>query len=208
MEIAAFFSHYFTYKIKSLIRATMGRNAWYFLLAGSCTSRIPQFRSSSESLLNPNFITSYHQKERMKPMLNEKSCGAVVYAKNSEIKYLLLQYEAGHWDFVKGNVEKGENEKETTVRELGEETGITTAKFIENFREKIGYFYKRQGATVYKEVVFFLMESPTIEVKLSFEHIGYAWLTYDAAMEKLTFKNARDVLTKARDYLTKQGLLK
>ena len=141
-------------------------------------------------------------------MLNEKSCGAVVYNKTPETKYLLLQYEAGHWDFVKGNVEQGETEKQTTVRELGEETGITDAKFIEGFRQKIGYYYKRQGSTVYKEVVFFLMESPSPKVTLSFEHIGYAWLTYKEAMEKLTFKNARDVLQKASDYLKKQGIIK
>ncbi len=141
-------------------------------------------------------------------MLNEKSCGAVVYNKTPETKYLLLQYEAGHWDFVKGNVEQGETEKQTTVRELGEETGIIDAKFIEGFRQKIGYYYKRQGSTVYKEVVFFLMESPSPKVTLSFEHIGYAWLTYKEAMEKLTFKNARDVLQKACDYLTKQRIIK
>ena len=142
-------------------------------------------------------------------MLNEKSCGAVVYSKNgSEVSYLLLQYEAGHWDFVKGNVEQGENEKETTVRELGEETGITNARFIDGFRERIGYYYKRQGATVFKEVVFFLMESPATNVKLSFEHIGFAWLSYAGTMEKLTFKNARDVLEKAQGFLTKQGIIK
>jgi 8-oxo-dGTP pyrophosphatase MutT (NUDIX family) len=138
-------------------------------------------------------------------MLNERSCGAVVYSKNSEVKYLLLQYEAGHWDFVKGNVEEGENEQQTTVRELSEETGITDAQFLDGFREKISYFYKRQGSTVYKEVVFFLMESPTTDVKISFEHIGFDWLPYDKAMKKLTFKNARDVLQKARDFLKKQG---
>ncbi|HTY74856.1 MAG TPA: NUDIX domain-containing protein [Candidatus Nanoarchaeia archaeon] len=139
-------------------------------------------------------------------MLNEKSCGAVVFAKTPEIKYLLLQYEAGHWDFVKGNVEKGETEKDTTVRELGEETGIKNARFLEGFRQKIGYYYKRQGTTVFKEVVFFLMESPATAVTLSFEHIGFAWLTYDGAQEKLTFKNARDVLEKAQQFLVKQGI--
>ena len=137
-------------------------------------------------------------------MLNERSCGAVVYSKNgSGVNYLLLQYEAGHWDFVKGNVEQGENEKETAVRELGEETGITDARFIDGFRERIGYYYKRQGATVFKEVVFFLMESHTPDVKLSFEHIGFAWLPYSGTMEKLTFKNARDVLEKAQAFLIK-----
>jgi bis(5'-nucleosidyl)-tetraphosphatase len=142
-------------------------------------------------------------------MLNERSCGAVVFNKsNGETKYLLLQYEAGHWDFVKGNVEVGESEQETTVRELGEETGIVDACFVEGFREKIAYYYKRQGATVYKEVVFFLMETKTTNVKLSFEHIGFAWLTYEQTMERLTFKNARDVLQKANKFLSKQGTTK
>jgi hypothetical protein len=76
---------------------------------------------------------------------------------------------------------------------------------LEGFRERIGYYYKRQGSTVYKEVVFFLMESPSTRVTLSFEHIGYAWLTYEGAMEKLTFKNARDTLQKAHQFITKQG---
>jgi bis(5'-nucleosidyl)-tetraphosphatase len=139
-------------------------------------------------------------------MLNEKSCGAVVYTNNSKVKYLLLQYEAGHWDFVKGNVEEGESEQETTLRELKEETGIADAQFISGFREKISYFYKRQGATVYKEVVFFLMEAKTTSVKLSFEHVAFDWLTYEDAMKKLTFKNAKDVLQKTRDSLKKQGI--
>ena len=139
-------------------------------------------------------------------MLNEKSCGAVVYVSNPEIKYLLLQYEAGHWDFVKGNVEEGESDKETAVRELKEETGIADARFLGGFREKISYFYKRQGATVYKEVVFFLMEAKNMNVKLSFEHVAFDWLTYEQAMKKLTFKNARDVLQRARESLQKQGI--
>ncbi len=142
-------------------------------------------------------------------MLREKSCGAVVYKKNGEsTKYLLLNYSAGHWDFVKGNVEPKEAEKETVVRELREETSITSAKFIDGFKETIAYFYRRQGLTVHKEVVFFLMESSTNEVKLSFEHIGYIWLDYAHAMEKLTFKNARDVLTKAHDFLIMRGIVR
>ena len=138
-------------------------------------------------------------------MFNEKSCGAVVYSKNMVLNYLLLQYEAGHWDFVKGNVEQGETEKETTVRELREETGIIDGKFIEGFKETIAYFYKRQGATIRKEVVFFLMETNTSKIELSYEHIGFDWLTYGQAMERLTFKNARDVLLKANDFLVKTG---
>jgi bis(5'-nucleosidyl)-tetraphosphatase len=134
-------------------------------------------------------------------LLREKSCGAVVFFKKSEVKYLLLHYQAGHWDFVKGNVESGESEKDTVVRELREETGIADATFVENFREEIEYFYRRQGTTIHKEVVFFLIQTRTEEVKISYEHVGYTWLNYQHALEKLTFKNAKNVLQKAHDIL-------
>jgi bis(5'-nucleosidyl)-tetraphosphatase len=141
-------------------------------------------------------------------MLNEKSCGAVVFFRNEEVKFLLLRYEAGHWDFVKGNVEERESEQETAIRELREETSIVDAQFISGFREKISYFYKRQGATVYKEVIFFLIETKTIDVKLSFEHISFEWLTFDQALERLNFKNARDILQKAHEYMKNRGLIR
>ena len=124
-----------------------------------------------------------------------------MFIKTSEVKYLLLHYQAGHWDFVKGNVESGESEKDTVVRELREETGIADATFVENFREEIEYFYRRQGTTIHKEVVFFLIQTRTEEVKISYEHVGYTWLNYQHALEKLTFKNAKNVLQKAHDIL-------
>jgi bis(5'-nucleosidyl)-tetraphosphatase len=141
-------------------------------------------------------------------MFNEKSCGAVVFTKNVEVNYLLLRYEAGHWDFVKGNVEPNESEKDTVIRELKEETSIVDARFIDGFREKITYFYRRQGNTIHKEVVFFLIEAHTEKVALSCEHVGYDWLNYQHAMEKLTFKNARSVLQNAHEILKKQGIIK
>ncbi|SNQ61814.1 bis(5'-nucleosyl)-tetraphosphatase [Candidatus Methanoperedens nitratireducens] len=140
-------------------------------------------------------------------MMRKKSCGAVVFRKNREVKYLLLHYEAGHWDYVKGEVEKGESERDTVVRELMEETGITDARFIEGFREEIRYFFKMGGRTVYKEAVFFLMETETSEVVLSFEHTGYEWLDYQKAIERLTFENAKNILRKAHTFLKEQRII-
>jgi bis(5'-nucleosidyl)-tetraphosphatase len=142
-------------------------------------------------------------------VIREKSCGAVIFIKKEDqTKYLLLNYAAGHWDFVKGNVELNETEKETVLRELKEETAIIDAQFLEGFKETIAYFYRRQGLTVHKEVVFFIIETRTEKVELSFEHIGYIWLDYKHTMEKLTFKNAKDVFQKAHDFLKKQEIVK
>jgi 8-oxo-dGTP pyrophosphatase MutT (NUDIX family) len=140
-------------------------------------------------------------------MLHEKSCGAVVFHKNAEVKYLLLRYEAGHWDFVKGNVEPNESEIDTVLRELKEETGIVATQTLDGFRERIQYFYRRQGETIQKEVVFYILQANTEKVELSFEHVGFAWLDYQHSLEKLTFKNAKNVLQKAHDFLETNKLI-
>ncbi|KCZ72963.1 NTP pyrophosphohydrolase [Candidatus Methanoperedens nitroreducens] len=134
-------------------------------------------------------------------MPRKRSCGAVVFRRNQEVRYLLLRYEAGHWEFVKGEVEANEGEMDTVIRELKEETGITDARFIGDFREKISYFFKSGGKTIYKEVTFFLIETQESDVELSHEHTGYEWLNYKDAMERLTFNNAKNVLKKAHNFL-------
>lgn len=134
----------------------------------------------------------------------EISAGAVIFRREGdETKYLLLHYAAGHWDFVKGNVEKTEEEQDTVVRETKEETGIEDLRFLEGFRETITYFFKRGGRTIRKEVIFFLAETKTSDVKLSYEHVGYDWLSHNEAVERLTFKNAKEVLRKAHEHLEK-----
>ncbi len=136
-------------------------------------------------------------------MPSEKSCGAVIFKQNAQRKYLLLHYERGHWDFVKGHVEKNETEKETALRETEEEVGITDLNFVDGYRERITYYYKRSGRTVFKEVIFYLLESKTEAVHLSREHVGFDWLSYARAYDRLAYKNAKDVLRKANDYLEK-----
>lgn len=132
----------------------------------------------------------------------ERSSGGVIFNKN---KFLLLKYSAGHWSFVKGHIEKGENIKQTFFRETKEETGLKkeNLKLIPDFKEKINYFYKRNRKTIYKEVVYLLAESNSQKVTLSHEHTDYKWLEYDNALEKVTFDNAKQVLKKAKKTLRK-----
>ena len=141
-------------------------------------------------------------------MLIEKSAGAVVFRRERGIvKYLLLNYPSttrgakkDYWDFPKGHVEKGEKELETVKREVEEETGLKDIKFIEGFKEWIKYFFKYGGKTVFKIVTFYLVKTKNEKIKISGEHIGYEWLSYNQAIEQLTFKNAKEILKKANDF--------
>ena len=137
-------------------------------------------------------------------MIEETSAGVVFFRKeDSKILFLLLHYPSGHWDFVKGKMEKGESTHETAIREAKEETGITDITFVENFEEWIEYNFQFQGELVHKKVVFFLAETKTKQVTISHEHLDYAWLDYQAAMEKTTFDNAKTVLSRAQMLLAK-----
>lgn len=137
-------------------------------------------------------------------MIEETSAGVVLFRKeNSEILFLLLHYPSGHWDFVKGKMEKGETTHQTAIRETREETGITNIMFLDNFEEWIEYNFQYQGELVHKKVVFFLAETKTKEVSISHEHLNYTWMNYQTAMEKTTFDNAKSILTKSKILLNK-----
>jgi len=137
-------------------------------------------------------------------MIEETSAGIVLFRKEgSKILFLLLHYPSGHWDFVKGKMEKGESTHETAIREAKEETGITDITFLENFEEWIKYDFQYQGELVHKKVVFFLAETKTEQVMISHEHLDYTWMDYNTSMEKTTFDNAKTVLTRAKMLLAK-----
>ena len=139
-------------------------------------------------------------------MIEETSAGIVLFRKENEKNmFLLLHYPSGHWDFVKGKMEKGESTHETATRETQEETGITDVTYLENFEEWIEYNFQYQGELVQKKVVFFLAETKTEEIIISHEHSGFIWTDYTSAMEKTTFDNAKTVLTKAQALLSKSG---
>ena len=136
-------------------------------------------------------------------MIEETSAVMVLFRKEgSKVLFLLLHYPSGHWDFIKGKMEKGESTHETAIREAKEETGITDITFLENFEEWIKYDFQYQGELVHKKVVFFLAETKTKEVMISHEHLDYTWMDYNTSMEKTTFENAKIVLTKAQMLLT------
>ncbi len=141
-------------------------------------------------------------------MIEERSAGVVIFRKSGKgIIFLLLNYPTGHWDFVKGKIETAESTKETAIRETKEETGITDLEFIDGFEEKIEYNFQYDGNLIHKQVIFFLAETKTSEVNVSFEHTDYIWLDYEKALKKITYQNAKNVLSKAQNLLIKAKLL-
>ena len=136
-------------------------------------------------------------------MGTEKSAGIVLFRNASDKnEFLLLNYPQGHWDFVKGKVEEGETPHETALRETKEETGISDIEFIDGFEESVEYDFRFKKENIHKKVIFFLAKTNEKNIKLSHEHNDYLWLEYNDALKKTTFENAKNVLTKAIEFLS------
>ncbi len=136
--------------------------------------------------------------------VHEKSCGIIVYRREADgLKFLLLHYPGGHWDFPKGHVEKIDASEEATARrELQEETGITQVEFNRGYKESMYYEFNRgYKDRVKKVVVYFLAETQEEAVAISFEHQNFIWLPYEEALSRLTYENAKELIRKAQPYL-------
>ena len=139
----------------------------------------------------------------------EKSCGVVLF--NSD-KFLLLQHinedsrVDGHWDFPKGHVELGEEEIDTALRELKEETKIEDVDIIPSFKQFINYNISKDTLSVSKKVIFFLAETKVWDVSLSSEHQNFVWLNFEEAIETLTYDNAKNILKEAHIFISKMNV--
>jgi len=137
--------------------------------------------------------------------LRERSAGAVIFYMDSKDyrEYLLLHYPSGHWDFPKGNIEPGETPLVTAYREIEEETGLSRDKLIlvKGFKREISYYFTSHGTLIYKTVIFFLMRSLSKDVRISWEHKGFKWVSYQDALSLATFKTAKNLIKEAEGYI-------
>ena len=135
-------------------------------------------------------------------MQKEVSAGIILYNNdNDQIQFLVLKYPGGHWDFVKGKMENSEEPKQTAIRETKEETGIIDVEFIDGFNEEISYTFYVKNEEINKKVIFYLGKTKSTEIIISHEHLDFAWLNLKDAMDRITYENAKIVLTKANNLL-------
>jgi len=140
----------------------------------------------------------------------ETSSGGLVYKiENSKMKVALISWkrEGGEkiWCLPKGLVKEDEDRKDTALREIKEETGVTGE--IEDKLGTIDYWFylKEEKIKCHKSVHFYLVKY--LSGNLSdhdWEVEDAKWFQIEKAIDILSFENEKKIVKKAFKKLTER----
>jgi 8-oxo-dGTP pyrophosphatase MutT (NUDIX family) len=112
-----------------------------------------------------------------------------------------------YWAIPKGHPEEGETPQETALRELKEETGMITERILSEPTFELHYTFEFAGDQIEKTVIFFIgimTEQPIALDPVEVREAG--WFALTDAVERLDYKDTKEVFLKARAYIEKELL--
>ncbi len=139
-------------------------------------------------------------------MPKEQCYGVIVVYKGEQNLFLILQQTYNNtpswWTFPKGHHEGSESPKETALRELKEETGISKIDLLDIPLIYEEYEISRDGERKLKVNEHFMgfVDNKDVDIDNS-EISNYKWATYEEALELFTFSTRKETLEKAQKYL-------
>lgn len=139
-------------------------------------------------------------------MPTEQCYGVIVVFKGEEDLFLILQQKelnaVGSWTFPKGHHEGDETPRETALRELKEETGMTEIEILNIPLIYEEYLITRNREKRLKINEYFIGFVKGQEVTIEQSEISnYKWATYQEAYDLFDYSSRKETLVKAQEYL-------
>jgi 8-oxo-dGTP pyrophosphatase MutT (NUDIX family) len=138
----------------------------------------------------------------------DASYGVVPVFKKDGIWQVLVVHQISYrgddfWIFPKGHAEVGEQEEAAALRELAEETGITTVTLETAETFSIAYSFTHENTRIDKTVKYWLGYCVNEDTHISQPHEikELRWCDTATAEALLTHQNSKDVLAKVKAFL-------
>lgn len=129
----------------------------------------------------------------------ERSAGGVVIrVLDEEAHILLIRDPYRKWGLPKGHLEPEESPEDAALREVSEETGLTSLVLGPDLGE-IDWIFRLKGRKIHKFCRFYLMSAPTGRARPQVEEgiTEVRWLPVDEAVARVSYENARGVIVQA-----------
>jgi 8-oxo-dGTP pyrophosphatase MutT (NUDIX family) len=122
----------------------------------------------------------------------------VVRVQDGVARVLLIRDPYQNWGLPKGHLEAGEDALAAALREVNEETGLS-ALDVTGELGSIEWYFRNEDRLVHKVCSFFLMRCEDGEARPEVTEgiTECEWLTFDRAIERVTYENAREMIRAA-----------
>lgn len=138
--------------------------------------------------------------------MDETSAGGVVLdAEQANVALIGRLDRRGRllWSLPKGHIEEGETPEQTAVREVAEETGISSK--VLSPLGTIDYWFVADNRRIHKTVHHFLLQATDGELSDDdVEVTEVAWVALDDLDGRLAYADERRLVRKARELLSGQ----
>ena len=144
----------------------------------------------------------FKKKPAIKEIVREPTSGGIVFRYNkqkNDIEILLIQDSKNRWTIPKGHIEAGETAKQTAIREIGEEAGLSHIKVL-SWLGKIHFKYRRVDKLVLMTTQIYLVraldsnERPTKEKWMN----GIKWFTFKDALNAIEYDDIEKLMLIAK----------
>ncbi len=128
--------------------------------------------------------------------IKEVSAGGMVCRQDGDdYKFVLILDAYDKWTFAKGHVDGDEKPEEAAVREISEETGLKNLKIMDYLGEAEVKVHKPGDKPFRKLIKYFLVITTDTDIKIpkTDELKDVQWYSKEEALEKIGYKNARDI---------------
>jgi ADP-ribose pyrophosphatase YjhB (NUDIX family) len=144
----------------------------------------------------------FRKKPAIQEIVREPTSGGIVFRMaqdQKDIEILLIQDSKNRWTIPKGHIEPGENAKQTTIREIGEETGLKNIEIL-TWLGKINFKYRRLTQLVLMTTQIYLVralddsERPTKEKWMN----GIRWFRFADALDVIEYDDIQKLMLIAK----------
>ena len=106
------------------------------------------------------FKKYFNKKNQIQEIVREPTSGGVIFRRDKDggVEILLIQDGKDRWTIPKGHIEEGETAEQTTIREIGEEAGLTNIE-VYGWLGKINFRYRRIDKLVLMTTQIYLVKA-------------------------------------------------